>query len=116
MTNDPLTRAQAAYDGFPDSFQSVVLATVDAEGTPHASYAPYVMDAERNIYCFLSGLSKHTANLQAVPKASAFFVEDEATASQIFARRRLNYECDVELLERESEAGQRAAKLQPLGG
>jgi putative heme iron utilization protein len=109
MTNDALAEANEAYQGFTDQFQSMVLATVDTDGMPHASYTPYWMDEDRNLYCFVSGLSKHTGNMTATGKVSVFFVEDESAAKQIFARRRLNYECRAELLERHGEEGERAA-------
>ena len=72
-------------------------------GLPQASYAPCVVDEERNIYVFVSGLSAHTQNLTATRKASVLFIEDEAKTQQIFARMRLSYDCTATLLERESE-------------
>jgi heme iron utilization protein len=94
------------YQDFPAQFKSVVLGTCSAAGDPQASYAPCVTDAERNIYIFVSGLSAHTQNLADTGKASALFIEDEAQAPQIFARKRLSYICTASLLERESEAWQ----------
>ena len=35
-----LVEAQQAFAGFADGFQSLLLATVNAEGEPDASYAP----------------------------------------------------------------------------
>ncbi|MGB3299467.1 MAG: pyridoxamine 5'-phosphate oxidase family protein [Phormidesmis sp.] len=91
------------YQSFPTQFKSVVLATVSLTGEPQASYAPCVIDEERNIYIFVSGLSAHTQNLTATGKASALFVEDEAKTPQMFARKRLSYDCVASLLERESD-------------
>lgn len=91
------------YQNFSTQFKSVVLATVSAAGEPQASYAPCVVDKERNIYIFVSGLSAHTQNLTATGKASALFVEDEAKTPQMFARKRLSYDCMASLLARESD-------------
>ena len=91
------------YQNFPAQFKSVILATVSAAGEPQASYAPCVIDEERNIYVFVSGLSAHTQSLMATGKASALFVEDEAKTPQMFARKRLSYRCTASLLERESD-------------
>ncbi len=91
------------YQNFSAQFQSVVLATVSAAGEPEASYAPCVIDDERNIYIFVSGLSAHTQNLMATGKASALFVEDESKTPQMFTRKRLSYRCTASLLARESE-------------
>jgi putative heme iron utilization protein len=94
--------AQAEYKKFPEKFASVAIATVAATGIPHASYAPFVMDSAKNIYIFVSGLSYHTRNLHNTPKASVLFVEDESQTQQIFARRRLTFDCDAALLPRET--------------
>lgn len=91
--------ATAAYQTFTDHFQSIVLSTVSAEGEPNASYAPFVMDGDRNLYIYVSGLSSHTQNLQAVPKASVLFIQDEQDTPQIFARKRLSYDCTARLVD-----------------
>ncbi|HEX5011004.1 MAG TPA: DUF2470 domain-containing protein [Planctomycetota bacterium] len=95
---DPVAEAQQAYATFVDSFRSVVLATTDADGRPHASYAPFVVDERRHLYCLVSGLAEHTANLQATGRACALFIEDEGRAQQIFARRRLTYDCRADVV------------------
>ncbi len=93
---------EAAYQGFTDQFQSAVISTVSTDGTPNGSYAPFVMDDMKNIYIYVSGLSAHTQNLNAVPKASVLFIEDESKTQQIFARRRLSYDCTAKLLPRDT--------------
>ena len=95
---DPVDEAQQAYATFLDAFRSVVLATVGAGGRPHASYAPFVRDERRHLYCLVSGMAEHTPNLQATGRACALFLEDEASAAQIFARRRLTYDCRADFL------------------
>ena len=94
--------AVTAYQTFTETFQSIMLSTVSAEGEPNASYAPFVMDEARNIYIYVSGLSAHTQNLHAVPRASILFIQDEQDTQQIFARRRLSYDCTAELLPADS--------------
>ncbi|NET37552.1 MAG: HugZ family protein [Cyanothece sp. SIO1E1] len=93
-------QAVAAYQGFTDLFESVMLSTVNASGMPHASYAPFVMDEAKNVYIFVSGLSTHTQNLRTTGKACVLLIEDEAKSQQIFARRRLTLDCRATLLER----------------
>jgi len=91
------------YQDFPGQFKSVILGTVSPEGLPQASYAPCVLDQARNIYIFVSGLSAHTQNLTGTGKASTLFIEDESQAQQMFARKRLSYDCSAVLLSRESD-------------
>lgn len=91
---------QAAYVDFPNQVQSLMLSTITPEGMPQASYAPFVAGGDRTFYIFVSGLSNHTQNLKSIPKAGILMIEDEEKASQIFARRRLMYDCRAELIER----------------
>ena len=91
---------EAAYLQFPERVQSLMLSTLTAEGQPQASYAPFVTGSDRAFYIFVSGLSSHTQNLKAIARAGILLIEDEAQASQIFARQRLMYDCTVELIER----------------
>ncbi|MEO1187179.1 MAG: pyridoxamine 5'-phosphate oxidase family protein, partial [Cyanobacteria bacterium J06636_27] len=94
--------ATKQYHTFTDSVESLMLGTVDSEGNPNVSYTPYVIDEEKNIYVFVSGMSVHTKNLHANGKASAMFVEDEKETKQIFARRRLTYDCTASLVEKDN--------------
>ncbi|MEO1593552.1 MAG: pyridoxamine 5'-phosphate oxidase family protein, partial [Cyanobacteria bacterium J06632_22] len=78
--------------------------TISEDGKPHASYAPFVIDAQKNIYIFVSGLSAHTANLKALKRASVLLIEDESKTEQIFARRRLAYDCIAQVIQRDEES------------
>ncbi|NER81263.1 MAG: HugZ family protein [Leptolyngbya sp. SIO1D8] len=93
---------QTAYLHFPERLQSLMLSTLNADGQPHASYAPFVMGGDRTFYIFVSGLSTHTKNLMTTSKAGILLIEDEAQATQIFARQRLMYDCQVDLIERQN--------------
>lgn len=103
MEDAAQTSLLQTYRSFPRQFGSIMLGTVSAEGVPQASYAPCIVDDDRNIYIFVSGLSAHTQNLSATGKASVLFIEDEAKTTQIFARKRLSYDCSGTLLPRGSE-------------
>jgi heme iron utilization protein len=98
-----LEQAQAEYDSFIEQFESVVLSTVSDRGIPNASYAPFVMDEAKNLYIYVSGLSTHTKNLYANPYVSVLAIEDEAKSQQVFARRRLTYECIAAPIARDTE-------------
>lgn len=98
-----LEKIQAEYDKFPQDFASIIISTVNEKGIPNASYTPFVMDEFKNIYIYVSGLSSHTTNIQNHPYVSVLFIEDEAKADNIFARRRLNFDCTASLITRETE-------------
>ncbi|MGD1912955.1 MAG: HugZ family protein [Rivularia sp. (in: cyanobacteria)] len=97
-----LEKATVEYQEFAQNFQSVIISTINNEGVPNGSYTPFVMDESKNIYIYVSGLSTHTQNIDVNQKVSALFIEDEAKTTQIFARRRLNYDCNATLVERET--------------
>lgn len=92
----------AAYHALPTQVKSLMLSTVNPDGTPHASYAPYVMDDTYQIYILTSGLSAHTDNLIKTRRASVLIIEDESQSQQVFARQRLTYDCGASPVERHS--------------
>ena len=101
-------RVTELYQEFPEKFRSIMLSTVSTDGMPQASYAPFLMDADKTLYVYVSGLSAHTANLKQTSRVSVLFIEDEADTQEIFARRRLTYHCAVAPLPRDT------AQWQPL--
>jgi len=82
--------------------KSVILATVDAEGTPNSSYAPFVQ-FDNTFYILVSFMAKHTKNLADGRKTSVMFIEDESATKQIYARERLTIEASTSQVERDSE-------------
>ncbi|MCX7597208.1 MAG: pyridoxamine 5'-phosphate oxidase family protein, partial [Fischerella sp.] len=101
-----IEKAQAEYEAFIPQFQSAILSTANNQGIPDASYAPFVMDESKNIYIYVSGLSTHTQNLAVNPHASVMLIEDEGKTEQIFARRRLIFDCTATLIGRETDTWQ----------
>ncbi len=98
-----INQAQTEYETFPQAFESVIIGTINSAGIPNASYTPFVMDDARNIYIYVSGLAIHTQNIHINPRVSVLFIEDESKSEQIFARRRLSFDCTATLIERETE-------------
>jgi putative heme iron utilization protein len=97
------TAVLAAYQALPSQLKSLILATVNPDGSPQASYAPYVIDSDRRFYIFASSLSAHTGNLLGTGQASVLLIQDEGQSPQVFARQRLTYDCQVTLVERHTE-------------
>jgi putative heme iron utilization protein len=83
-------------------FQSTVLGTLGANGYPFSSYAPFYYDGAV-VYVFISDIATHAKNMQATPKASAFFVEDESMTENIFKRKRISLQCNVLRINKEEE-------------
>ena len=102
-TDPELEKAQIGYQALLNEFKSIQLGTVDLEGIPEASYSPAIVDDDRNFYVHVSELSSHTANLRETGRASLLVIEDESTASNIFARKRVGFTCKTELIERRTD-------------
>lgn len=69
------------------SCRSLQLATVDENGLPHMSYAPFIRQSE-HFFIFVSQLAGHTQHLKDRPNASIMIIKDEADCRNIFARER----------------------------
>lgn len=96
-----LRDAHTEYTALLAAFQSIQIGSIDVEGHPDVSYAPSVLDDSGNFYVFVSELSKHTENLLKQGRASVMLIEDEGVAAQIFARKRVTFECEAQSVARE---------------
>jgi putative heme iron utilization protein len=85
-----------------DRTKSVILASVDAEGVPNSSYAPFVQ-IDNTLYILVSFMAKHTKNLADGRKTSVMLIEDESATKQIYARERLTIEATPSQIERDSD-------------
>lgn len=83
-----------------ENMQSVFLATLGSDGYPHSGYTPFVFDGS-DIIIFVSQLSLHTRDLLANGKVSAMLISDESDSQQIFARTRVRYQCDAQVVEKD---------------
>lgn len=86
---------------FRAGMRTLLMATVNQEGMPEASYAPYVTDDAGNYYVYISDLARHTRDLQETGQVSLLFIEDEGAARNLFARRRLTCMCTSTRIARE---------------
>lgn len=113
MTNQSNAKADIetvrhSYQQLLKQTESLILATTNPDGTPRASYAPFVVDERRQFHIFTSQLAAHTANLQHTGQASVMLIEGEAAATQIFARQRVTFQCQASLIPRDSAEGEAA--------
>ena len=94
---------------FIDSRRSLMLSTLTPEGEPYASYAPFTF-VDGQIYVLLSEIAIHAVNLQINKVASVLIIEDEDSADELFARRRVSYSVKAELIDTETEAWKHGIK------
>lgn len=78
------------------------MSTVSREGVPDASYAPFIRGRDHCFYVNLSRLARHTANIEAKRRVSILLIEDERESNQLFARKRLSFDCDATIVPRDS--------------
>lgn len=112
-TNKPL---EPKVNELIASCKSLILGTVDAEGNPTASYAPFARSGNK-FFILVSFMAKHTKNLKDIGKVSAMFIEDESATNQIYARHRLTLDVSTnEILRDTAEWTAAVAKLQEAHG
>ncbi|MGX2949818.1 heme utilization protein HutZ [Ursidibacter sp. B-7004-1] len=96
--------------------KTIVLATVDKDGTPNVSYAPFVIN-NGEYQVLISTIARHARNLQEVPKVSLMLIDDESKSREIYARRRLTFDATARVLPRHSAEWENAvAALQARHG
>lgn len=106
-----VTEAAEALKTFTNSIESLVLATVDENAEPFASYAPFVEDEEHNYYVVVSSYVRHAHNMVTTRKASLLFLEDESKTANIFARKRLYFKAKVQKFARDDKRAQKINNL-----
>ncbi|MGU3843095.1 pyridoxamine 5'-phosphate oxidase family protein, partial [Vibrio diabolicus] len=87
---------------FRQERRTLQLATVDAEGRPNVSYAPYVHNQE-GYFVLISKIARHARNLLENPNVSLMMIEDEESSKQLFARKRLTFDAVANVVERDTE-------------
>lgn len=80
------------YLKFTDSLKTVMLSTVDEEGKPFISYAPFVK-SNGKLYIFISRIANHYRYMEENPNVDAMLIEDESQTANLFARQRARFIC-----------------------
>lgn len=81
--------------------KTLFVASINADGTPLMSYAPFV-EKEGAFYVFISSLAEHTPNLIERPQASIMLATDEAETTNLFVRHRVRYEARCKVIARDT--------------
>ena len=89
---------QALCAALRERVASVHMATIGEDGLPHTGCVPCLW-IDNGLHIFVSRLSVHTRDLLHNPAVSAMLVEDEQDNRQPFARVRLRYQCDAEVID-----------------
>ncbi|POB83931.1 heme utilization protein HutZ [Vibrio vulnificus] len=95
-------RLEPEIKEFRQERQTLQLATVDADGRPNVSYAPFVQNQE-GYFVLVSKIARHARNLLENPQVSLMMIEDEEGAKQLFARKRLTFDAVASVIERDTQ-------------
>lgn len=95
-------RLEPEIKEFRQARRTLQLATVDENGRPNVSYAPYVQNQD-GYFVLISEIARHARNLQVNPSVSIMMIEDEGDSKQLFARKRLTFDAIASVVERDSK-------------
>jgi len=70
MPNADIETARQVYEQLLSQTRSLIMATINPDGSPLTSYAPFIVNEQRQFTIFTSQLAAHTANLQRTEQAS----------------------------------------------
>jgi heme utilization protein HutZ len=99
-------RLEPEIHEFRQQCRTLQLATVDEQGCPNVSYAPFVYN-EEGYFVLISEIARHARNLVAAPNLSIMMIEDEASSKELYARKRLTFDATAGQIERDSEVWDR---------
>ena len=75
-----------------ESMRSLQLSTVGPDGVRYCcGYMPFLHQATKSFYIFVSQLAAHNRHLLANPTVAIMIIADEQSTSQIFDRTRVSY-------------------------
>ena len=94
LSNDEIIEQFKIFD--KDKY-SLIVSSTSKDNTPLTNYSPFVKKDE-NYYISVSSNLPHFTNMTQTKKAHILIIEDENSASHIYARKRLyfNASCEIE--------------------
>jgi hypothetical protein len=96
---DDLSSERREYLALRERCHGAMLATLEDDGLPSASYAPMVW-VDGAGYLFLSDLAGHTRNLRRCPSLSLLLIEGENSSANVFARQRITLQGNARIVDR----------------
>ena len=96
---DDLSSECREYLALRERCHGAMLATLEDDGLPSASYAPMVwLDGDG--YLFLSDLASHTRNLRRCPSLGLLLIEGKDSSANPFARQRITLQGEARIVDR----------------
>ncbi|PAE36582.1 heme iron utilization protein [Bacillus sp. 7884-1] len=80
------------YQEFTNNRKTLVLNTIDENGNPFVSHAPYVKK-DGKMYIYISQVSDHYRNVEKNEQIDVLLIADESSTPNLFARERARFAC-----------------------
>jgi putative heme iron utilization protein len=103
MSGEEIDDARRDFLALREHCNGALLATLDDNQLPCASYAPLVW-VDDHYYLFLSDLAGHTRNLKHCPSLSLMLIEAEDQAANAFMRQRITLQGSAESVSRDDSS------------
>lgn len=88
------------YQEFTNNRKTLILNTLDENGKPFVSYAPYVKK-EGKMYIYISQISDHYQYVDTNEQIDVMMIADESSTLNLFARERARFACTTSNLGNE---------------
>jgi len=85
-------KVKVQYVAFAETLKTLMLSTVDEDGNPFISYAPFVKKNGK-LYVYLSQIANHYQHIERNPAVDVMMIEDESLTVNLFARQRARFIC-----------------------
>lgn len=83
---------KARYTAFIESRSTLVVSTIDENGAPFISYAPFVK-VNGKLYIYISRISDHYRYVEGNTRIHVMLIADESQTPNAFARERARWAC-----------------------
>ncbi|WP_409340888.1 HugZ family protein [Paenibacillus sp. MBLB4367] len=80
------------YVEFVESRKTLVISSLDEEGFPFISYAPFVKK-DGKLYIYISKISDHYKYVETNERIHVLLIADETQSQNVFARERARWAC-----------------------
>lgn len=82
--------------------KTIFVTVIDETATPDIGTSPFIRDKQGAFYIYTSQLSSHVSSLIAGHKTRFMLITDESQSQNIWARVRVKFDAEIELIARDT--------------
>lgn len=101
MKTPDISKTKQQYVEFINKMKTIIISTLDDDGRPFTSYAPFVKH-DGKLYIYISKIANHYRYIDERPQIDVMFIEDETHTANLFARQRARFACHATNLGNEA--------------